>query len=256
MKRIYHISTNLKILVGMSCILLMVTGSLDSQRNQNYFLYTSVLDESAGSPSSANYSMEASSVGQPTPIGVSQSANYNAYGGYLYTLEITCADPPRIVASALGSGNQGCSYSERLEVQSGTGTHPLQWSVIGGELPTGLELNGASGTISGSPTAPGTFDFTVRVTDFCGETDTQAFSITIGPYVNVVGDVNADCAVDIIDVVLQINCCILLTCECTQDMMDRGDCNGPPGNCDGDGAVDVLDSIKIVNLILEIDQCP
>ncbi|UCE17710.1 MAG: hypothetical protein JSV84_12605, partial [Gemmatimonadota bacterium] len=33
------------------------------------------------------------------------------------------------------------------------------------------------------------------------------------------------------------------------------DCNGPRGNCNGDGIVDVLDALKIVNIILQLDEC-
>ena len=36
----------------------------------------------------------------------------------------------------------------------------------------------------------------------------------------------------------------------------RADYNGPQGNCEGDGTVNVLDIIKIVNLIVRRDECP
>ena len=32
--------------------------------------------------------------------------------------------------------------------------------------------------------------------------------------------------------------------------------DGPTSNCDGDGEINILDAIKIVNLILERDECP
>jgi hypothetical protein len=233
----------------------MVTGSLDSQRNQNYILYTSVLDESGGSPTSANYRLEASSAGQPTPIGASQSANYNAFGGYIYTLEIACADPPEIVAMTLENGKLDCPYSEELGVQPGTGTRPFQWSVSGGALPPGLQLDSATGMIEGRSTATGTSDFTVQVTDMCGATDTQAFSITIDPYEHIKSDANTDCAVDILDVLFVIRI-ILEEEEPTQDQKWCADCNGPDGNCDGDGEVNIIDALKIVRIILGEDACP
>ena len=60
------------------------------------------------------------------------------------------------------------------------GTLPYTWSLAGGTLPTGLTLS-SSGVISGTPTAAGTFSFTVRVTDGGNpvQTVTKALSIII-----------------------------------------------------------------------------
>jgi hypothetical protein len=44
------------------------------------------------------------------------------------------------------------------------GTAPRAWSLVTGALPAGLAL-GADGTLSGTPTAAGTYTFTVQVTD-------------------------------------------------------------------------------------------
>ena len=245
------------------CLLLLFTAfSVHAQSSsQNYRLFTSVLDESGGSSTSAGKIMAVSSAGQPTPIGLSQSGNYRVYAGYLYTLEVECGLPPEIVETTLPDGIEGCPYTETLEVQSGTGTQPLEWTVVDGSLPPGLELGSTTGEISGSPTATGPFEFTVQVADFCGETDAQGFSIEIGQYVDIKGDANADCRVNVLDLVVITNCCILENelCtypDCTEDLVRRSDINGPPGHCDGDGAVNVLDSIKIVRIILELDECP
>jgi fibronectin type 3 domain-containing protein len=45
------------------------------------------------------------------------------------------------------------------------GLPPYTWSVIQGSLPAGLTLDANSGVISGTPTAPGTFNFTMQVSD-------------------------------------------------------------------------------------------
>ena len=58
------------------------------------------------------------------------------------------------------------------------GTAPYTWSVSSGSLPAGISLSPA-GTLSGTPTATGTFSFTVRVTDANGQSATQATSITV-----------------------------------------------------------------------------
>jgi hypothetical protein len=65
------------------------------------------------------------------------------------------------------------------------GTAPLAFNIVSpgtGTLPPGLTLNPGTGTIAGTPTATGTFPFTVRVADSFGQQDTQALSITINSF--------------------------------------------------------------------------
>ena len=236
-------------------VLFFVTPSLYGQSSENYRLFTSVLDECAGSSNSANNKIAVSSAGQPTPIGISESVNYKVYAGYIYTLEVTCADPPEIVEKTLPNGNKGCLYSVVLEVKPGTGTSPLHWTIIDGSLPPGLDLNGATGEMKGAPEDTGSFNFTIQVKDLCAASDSQAFSITVGPYENVKGDPNADCAINVLDVLMVANI-ILEIVEPTEDQTWRADCNGVPGNCDGDGKINVLDAVKIANIILLLDACP
>jgi large repetitive protein len=45
----------------------------------------------------------------------------------------------------------------------GTGTYT--WALASGSLPAGLELQSTTGTLSGTPTAPGRFNFVLRATD-------------------------------------------------------------------------------------------
>ena len=79
-----------------------------------------------------------------------------------------------------GSVSAGGAYPPTALSASG-GTAPYTWAVTSGNLPTGLNLSG-SGTISGNPTAAGTFTFTVTVTDSATptpHTSTSSLSITI-----------------------------------------------------------------------------
>ena len=55
---------------------------------------------------------------------------------------------------------------------------PFTWSVHSGTLPPGLSLSSA-GAITGTPTAAGTFHFTLKVVDARRRTARQAQSITI-----------------------------------------------------------------------------
>jgi hypothetical protein len=59
------------------------------------------------------------------------------------------------------------------------GTLPYGWSITAGALPTNLGINSSTGAITGSPTAAGTFNFTVTVTDGVGQTANKALSIVI-----------------------------------------------------------------------------
>jgi hypothetical protein len=62
-----------------------------------------------------------------------------------------CASPktPIITTNSLPEGTEGIAYSQTLKVHGGTS--PYIWAVSGGELPIGLQLNPASGVISGTP---------------------------------------------------------------------------------------------------------
>jgi large repetitive protein len=59
-------------------------------------------------------------------------------------------------------------------------TSPFTWVVDSGTLPPGLTLS-SGGVITGTPTAAGTFDFTVKLVDSTGLTTTQAQTIIIAP---------------------------------------------------------------------------
>ena len=72
----------------------------------------------------------------------------------------------------------GQAYSQALSQTGALGTP--NYAVTAGSLPPGMTLS-ASGTLSGSPTALGTFNFTVTVADNSGCSGSQAYSITVNP---------------------------------------------------------------------------
>ncbi len=83
-------------------------------------------------------------------------------GSRAYTLTIGAAVvtlPP----TTLAGGQVGFAYSAPLNPASG-GTAPYSYAVSAGALPAGLSLS-AGGTLSGTPTAFGTFTFAVTATD-------------------------------------------------------------------------------------------
>ena len=52
-----------------------------------------------------------------------------------------------------------------LPLQASGGTSPYAWHMVQGELPPGLKLHPHSGRISGAPTVPGDYRFTVGASD-------------------------------------------------------------------------------------------
>ena len=57
---------------------------------------------------------------------------------------------------------------------------PFTWTIDSGTLPPGLSLS-SGGAITGTPTAAGTYNFTMKVVDSTGLTATRAQTITIAP---------------------------------------------------------------------------
>lgn len=83
-----------------------------------------------------------------------------------------------IVTTSLSSGTVGVSYN--LSLLASGGKTPYSWSIVSGNLPSGLNLN-TSGIISGTPTTAGTYNFTVQVRDSSSsqQTDLKELSINI-----------------------------------------------------------------------------
>jgi uncharacterized protein (TIGR03437 family) len=73
----------------------------------------------------------------------------------------------------------GQAYNERLIVTGGF--EGYTWDLAGGELPSGITLS-PNGTLSGTPTEPGRFGFTLRVTDARSNVVTRECSqLVLGP---------------------------------------------------------------------------
>ena len=82
-----------------------------------------------------------------------------------------------ITVTALPPPTTGASYTQKLDASGGT--PPCTWSIAGGSLPAGMTLDGSTGTLSGAPSASGSFSFTVRVTDSGGQTATKDFTLAV-----------------------------------------------------------------------------
>jgi hypothetical protein len=101
-------------------------------------------------------------------------------------LTIRIAAPLAITTATLASGKAGAAYNQQLAATGGIA--PLVWSLAAGSspLPSGLSLS-AAGAITGTPSATGTFSFTVQVADSSSpkQVATKAFTLTIAVLYNV-----------------------------------------------------------------------
>jgi hypothetical protein len=91
---------------------------------------------------------------------------------------LTVAGPLSITSASLPNGTAGAAYSQTLTAAGGT--PPYQWSVSAGTLPPGLALVTATGALDGTPSAAGSYTFTVTATDANSVSAQKQFQLTIG----------------------------------------------------------------------------
>ncbi len=90
---------------------------------------------------------------------------------------IVAATPLTISGSALPGGTSGTTYSSGMSASGGTPSY--SWKLTAGALPTGLTLAGTTGVISGTPTAAGTSNFTLSVSDNGNPVQTKTVATSI-----------------------------------------------------------------------------
>jgi len=147
---------------------------------------TSVAVASAAAHGTATASGTTISYTPTAGYGGSDSFTYTATNGSgtsaPATVTITVGAPTVTVAPATVPGaTVGAAYSQSITAANGQA--PYTYVISAGALPAGLSLSGG-GTLSGTPTAAGTFNFTVRATDsstgngpYVGA---RAYSMTVG----------------------------------------------------------------------------
>jgi len=99
---------------------------------------------------------------------------------------IVVSNPLTVAGTPAPIATVGTSYSATFTASGGAGGN--SWTVVSGSLPTGLSL--ASGSITGSPSAAGTWsNIVVRVTDKDGRTaDSTPFSIVVSDQLTLAGN--------------------------------------------------------------------
>jgi hypothetical protein len=85
-------------------------------------------------------------------------------------------EAPHFVTASLPPATLGVSYAARTEATGGKA--PLAYGLIGGTPPPGLSIDG-SGTLSGTPSAAGTYTFELSVTDAYGSVKRASFTLEV-----------------------------------------------------------------------------
>ena len=134
----------------------------------------------AGSPGDSTISGAPTTVGATTftvKVGDTDGFRPDRSTTRQYTLAVV-APLAAAPATSLPTGIVGRRFSGTPATATG-GLAPHTWSVASGSIPPGLALNPSSGALVGSPTAAGSFSFSLRVSDADGRTAAADAAITV-----------------------------------------------------------------------------
>lgn len=112
-----------------------------------------------------------------TPPGFAIQVTDAAKASVTKAFTITILPAVAITTASLPGGTVGAAYSQALAASGGQA--PYGWSLSAGTLPAGLALGATTGTITGTPTTAGSFNFTILVTDALGGVSNKAYSVAI-----------------------------------------------------------------------------
>ncbi len=143
------------------------------------------------------YVSDTNSVSGGLPVPNATSSTYTPMpadtGKYIYVIVDGCSGttgraisvpilipvpvPITITTTSLPNGTTGLAYNQTL---AATGDTPITWSIDSGSLPGGLSLNASTGEVSGTPTTPGTSNFTVKASNGISPNASKSFTIVVG----------------------------------------------------------------------------
>ncbi|HAK75548.1 MAG TPA: hypothetical protein DCM71_01225, partial [Runella sp.] len=87
-----------------------------------------------------------------------------------------CSGTVVVSPSSIPTIGSGAAYN--LTLSGSGGTAPYFFNLISGSLPTGLTLS-STGSLSGTPTVNGTYNFTIQVSDNLGCVTDQAYTVVV-----------------------------------------------------------------------------
>ncbi len=98
-----------------------------------------------------------------------------------------------ITPTTVAGGSQN-SASTPVTFSASGGTAPYTWALASGALPVGMSFNPATQTLSGTPSASGTFTFALSATDASGFVGAATYSFAVAaltpPTISNVADVS------------------------------------------------------------------
>jgi hypothetical protein len=109
-------------------------------------------------------------------VTATSNADFTKSASASVTVNPVSTQSLKITTANLPQGQHGNAYSEVFAATGGT--TPYSWSISAGTPPARIAMN-ANGDFAGMPTAVGTFNFTVTVTDAANTTATGNFSVTV-----------------------------------------------------------------------------
>jgi hypothetical protein len=110
---------------------------------------------------------------QTTSVQVRDADGFEQLREFSFTIGLGV----QFTTSWLPNGTRTVPYSQTVAATGGSGT--FTYSLATGTLPTGVTLTPSTGALAGTPSAAGTFNFTLRATDSFGIEATQAFTVVI-----------------------------------------------------------------------------
>lgn len=138
---------------------------------------TSVTWSASGGTISSSGAFTAPKVTRNTSVIITATSAAKASLHAAATVTVTSLAPLAVTTSALAKADAGMPYTASLSAAGGVA--PYHWSLATGAMPSGIQLQPASGVITGMTALTGSYPFTAKVTDSSGQTAKLAFTLAV-----------------------------------------------------------------------------
>jgi hypothetical protein len=121
----------------------------------------------ASGTGTTNISFEMKDAGTPNALSASR------------VLEISIATAPAITFAGTMPATSKVNQAYAGSAGASGGAGALTYSLNSGTLPTGLSLNSSNGSVTGTTTVGGTYNFAIKASDVFGDSATQSYQIVV-----------------------------------------------------------------------------